>query len=347
TDELIGPFYIKSSDSSQERNPDSFWSNGLFWTFSVNNSDNWAVEYTSCRRADLTSFSTLATDFIPLIFNWEQYTANMSVYFTLDLGTFTNDLLEAQDRVRFIVSLEYDDSQFILLDTDWNNQELETWIENNLASYYPRYLRYYYNLSLTSLTFLEINATDPQIQDSIYPFEVQFPYPVNFTEHFNLRFNFIKDDWSLNATYDMDRYRLGIDNIDISFEIIPKNSTTNTFGVLTKSDEASSYSKSEFLVTNKVNLNDLDCLIDPNLIPSDSNLVDLLVDFDAFSLLYDPLRQLYFAPTSSLDCKMMIMVESDINPDIVISNELVYDSFTGYNLGDINLDSQWTKDFGV
>jgi hypothetical protein len=139
TETAIGPFLIKSGESTQERNPDSYWSNGNFWVFSSNNSNSWEIEFTSCYRSDLYTFSTLAADFIPLIYNWDEYNANMSIYFTLDLGEFANDLLETEDRLRFVVSIEYDNSTEILLDTGWNAQNLDSWIQNNLGTYYPRY----------------------------------------------------------------------------------------------------------------------------------------------------------------------------------------------------------------
>ncbi|MHA2252282.1 MAG: LamG domain-containing protein [Candidatus Kariarchaeaceae archaeon] len=346
TDNSLGPFFIKSSESTQERNPDSYWSNGVFWTFSVNDSDSWSVEYTSSHRADLNSFSAISADFLPRIYNRDMFNANMSIYFNLDLGSFTNDLLESEDRIRFIVSLEDIDSQYILLDTDWNVQELESWVESNLATYYPRYLRYYYDLSLGSLTFSEINNTDTRVQNKIYPFELNFPYPINFTEHFTLNFNVVKDDWSLNSSADFDRYQLGIDNVDISFEMIPVNSTANTFGILTKSDSSSSYALSEFLISNRISLNTLSFLSDPNLYQSDSNLIDLIVDFDATSLLYDPISQMYIPPASDLECQLMVMVENDAVPDLTVTDEIVYDSWTGYQLKDLHLETYWTKDFG-
>jgi len=200
TQEIIGPFYVKSEESTEEQNPDAFWSNGVFWTFSTNNTNSWTVEFTSCARADLNSFSTLSADFMPILFNENAFSANMSVYFDLDLSFFTNDLLETEDRLRFIVTLELGGTQHVVLDTDWNSQSLDNWVENNLATYYPRYLRYFYNLSQSSLAFSEIYAIDSKVQNKVYPFELHFPYAINFSEHFNLRFNLVKDDWSLNKT---------------------------------------------------------------------------------------------------------------------------------------------------
>ncbi|MFW9971768.1 MAG: hypothetical protein ACFFDF_16375, partial [Candidatus Odinarchaeota archaeon] len=346
SDDLLGPYYILSSDS-QERNLDSFWSNGLFWTFTVNNSDNWDVQYTSSRRADLTSFSALSADFLPLLFNRDDFYANMSIYFTLDLGSFNNTLLESEDQLRFAVSLNTSINQYILLDTDWNVQNLESWVQTNLGSYYPDYLRYYYNLSFGPLPFSEINSTDVQVQTKRYPFELKFPTPVNFTNHFTLQFYLIKDDWSLNSTTDMDRFQLGLDNVDVSFKMIPNNYTSSTFGVLTRSDQFSSYSKSEFLITEKIGVSDLLFLTDPTLKYTESNMADLFIDFDAFSLIHDSLSEVLFAPASDLECKMMIMVQNEANPDLVISDEILYENmFTGYYLDDVKLESKWSKDFG-
>ena len=345
--EILGPFYVKSSDSTQERNADSYWSNGLFWAFTSNSSDDWEVEFTSSHRADLNSFSTLSADFLPRVYNQDMFTANMSIYFDLDLSFFENTLLESEDQVRFIVSLEENSTQYILLDSGWNSQELGTWIENILAIYYPDYLRYYYDLSFSSLTFSEINGTDIKVQSKIYPFELKFPYPINFTEDFNLRFNLIKDDWSLNSSYDLDRYQLGIDNVDVSFKMIPINSTDNTFGVITKSDGSSSYAKSEFLLLNKIGLEKFAFSTDENLnLNSNDNIVEFLVDFDAFSLLYDPIQQLLIPPSSDLEAQLMIMVENNADPDLTISDEIIYDSWTGYQLVDLQLESYWTKNFG-
>ncbi|KKN31414.1 hypothetical protein LCGC14_0824170, partial [marine sediment metagenome] len=348
TSEKFGPYYIVSSESSQEKSPDSYWSNGLFWTFSVNNSNNWDIQYTSSRRADLTSFSTLAADFYPQLFNRDMFYGNMSIYFNLDLGSFVNDLLESDDQIRFIVSIESGGTQYILLDTNWNSQDLTTWIQNNLGTYYPRYLRYFYNLSFSSLTYTDINAVDDRLQNGVFPFELNFPNFINFTEHFNLRFNLVKDDWSLNASYDMDRFQLGIDNVDISFEIIPRNYTSNTFGILTRSDASASYAMSEFLISNKVDLSTLSFFSDSTFIQSDNNMVDLLIDFDAFSLIFDPISQLQYSPYSDLEVEMSIMVENDASPDLVISDEIFYqDFFTGYSLQDIKLESKWSKNFGI
>ncbi|KKM21390.1 hypothetical protein LCGC14_1635900, partial [marine sediment metagenome] len=346
-DEILGPFYVKSSESSQERNADSFWSNGIFWAFSSNSSDNWEVEFTSSHRADLTSFSTLAADFLPRVYNQDMFTANMSIYFDLDLGSFVNNFLETEDRVRLIVTLEENTAQYVLLDSGWNVQELNTWIENNIATYYPDYLRYYYNLSLNSLTFSELNNIDPKVQADIYPFELKFPDLINFTETFNLRFNLIKDDWSINSANDLDRYQLGIDNVDISFKMIPINSTSNTFGVITKSNSASSYAKSEFLIVNKIRLDMFNFSTDENFnLNSNNNFADFFIDFDAFSLLYDPIQQLIVPPSSDLEAHLKVMVENDADPDLTLSDEIIYDSWTGYQLVDLNLESYWTKDFG-
>ncbi|MBA7481983.1 hypothetical protein ES707_17463 [subsurface metagenome] len=346
TQEIIGPFYVKSEESTEEQNPDAFWSNGVFWTFSTNNTNSWTVEFTSCARADLNSFSTLSADFMPILFNENAFSANMSVYFDLDLTFFTNDLLETEDRLRFIVTLELGGTQHVVLDTDWNSQSLDNWVENNLATYYPRYLRYFYNLSQSSLAFSEIYAIDSKVQNKVYPFELHFPYAINFSEHFNLRFNLVKDDWSLNKTADLDRYQLGIDNVYLSFELNPTNFSSDSFGVLTKSYESNAYAQSEFLVTSAINLEDITALTDPSLVQSDNNMVDLSIDFDAFSLFFDQFQHFATAPYSNLECEMMIMVQGDDNPDIVISDEFSYNSFTGYQLIDFNLEAKWSKDFG-
>jgi len=219
-DQFTGPFYIKEGTSTQERNPNCIWDNGLFVVYSVNSSNSWTVEFTTSPRADLVSFSTLAADFIPVVYNDEAFRANMSIYFNIDLKEFQNTDLESEDQIRFIVTIDSNDNQYILLDTDWNSQELLTWIQNNIGQYYPRYLRYYYNLSMDSLTYSEIYDADENVQNNIYPFELKFPYPIAFSDHYELRFNLVKNQWSINSSEDVDQYQLGIDNIDLSFEMV-------------------------------------------------------------------------------------------------------------------------------
>ena len=218
----IGP-YTLNTDNKTQHSPSSYYHKGLSWTFLSNSSNNWAVEFTPKVRADYVSFSTLAADFVPVIYNEEEFQAYMSVYFDVNLKEFTNNLLEEEDEVRLVISYEGDENQYIRLDTGFEPYNLTNWLQSNIDTYYHRYLRHYYNLPLTDLTYSQVYAVDPKVQNNIYPFEVRSYYPIFFDETYSLRFNLVKDGWSMNDTIGKDEYRLGIDNIDFSFEITAKD----------------------------------------------------------------------------------------------------------------------------
>jgi len=227
---IMGPFNVES-DSSEQFNPNSYYYNGLFWTYLKNSTTNHTVEYISQSRADFVSFSTLSADFIPTIYDNEEYQADMNVYFDINLENFNNNQLEADDTLRFIVSLEHGSEQCIILDTGWEVYNLTTWIHANLGTYYPLYLRYYYNLPLTGLTYSQIYGVDENVQNGIYPFEISCPEPVVCGEIYRLRFNLVKNGWALNTTGDNDRYQMAIDHVDMSFEITPKDNAHFTLPV--------------------------------------------------------------------------------------------------------------------
>ncbi|MFX1256495.1 MAG: hypothetical protein ACFFAN_01445, partial [Promethearchaeota archaeon] len=638
-DTLYGPFCVVDSNNTQERNLNAYWSNGLFYAFSTNDTNNWAVEFTSSERSDLTTFSSLSADFIPTMYNTDKFQAYTSVYFDVHLNCFQNTFLEQDDRLRFIVVLENKGQEHILLDTGWNDKNLTNWIAGNLNKYYPRYLRYYYNLSLHELTYSEIYNADQKVQEKIYPFELNLYQSISLEEVFTLTFYLVKNGWSLNKSADLDIFQMGLDKIDLSFEIIPINDlnyyapyqpenfslfegtsdwagslseqdnstiffssdsillgdiypdgdlvtewdvvpsetnhwealTTesdfnfiypetegtidsfnletfdlqgetfsrvgvwlagggflfgsggtvdvqinvggwtpkkrlifpdsyvwtyvywdvlsgtqqnldnlqlrfnstdslialdvaycsiygtvsggipavnftaaitlddrsdtgdvkleysyytsvplsdpvdfkvynydigefelidnsnrddssinlyslnsshysenyqvnvsfygsnegglfslyldilkvkiqpypNKFGVLTKSDKVTPHCKSEFLVSNKVSLEELSFITDPNLKESENNLIDLSIEFDIYALLYEQIQQLIFYSSGQLECEMIVMVEGASNPDLTISNEITYNSWTGYKLESLELKKKWSKNFGT
>ena len=166
------------------------------------------------------TYGAIEADFIPIMYCEQDLQARPSVYFDVDL-TLENSSLEliSGDRIRLMVLIENAGKTIVLLDTGFVGQNLSSWIRENVGSYYPRYLRYYYNLPLEDLSYSEIVLCDDKVKKGVFPLEASSDSLINFKEKNTLKFVLIKSKW---IKYDYDVYQIGIDNVDLSLEVIPK-----------------------------------------------------------------------------------------------------------------------------
>ncbi|MBA7517955.1 hypothetical protein ES705_10020 [subsurface metagenome] len=225
-------------------------------------------------------------------------------------------------------------------------------IETNLTNYFQEGGQQFKIKILANFTASSHHINEISIRFDYAKLEVYHP-PVYFRDFtFHNGFNEFTSPvtgttesfyWDLNNTVSEEQFNAIIGN-NFSLEAIPNGSSPNSFGILTKLKEKTEFSESEFLITNQINLDNLEFLKYENL----SNcLIDLDAKLNLFSFINKNIAIKSTSLSGALETEMLVMTESFSDPDLVISSEIIYDDFANdYILKDLNLRETWDKDFG-